>query len=329
MKHRLKMPSLPSVEELSLARTALKRLALDPRCRNAFLSSEWFGPLFLPAAQRYLLATDRSTSWPRLQTLRDKGFRVGLEYVGEEVTDPAEVEQVMLEYEALLNDMERVAVWPQLGFDLSAVGLLVAPALAHDNTARLLELAATKGVDIILSMERSTLTDPILEIFHTLAPKHPNIGLTLQAQLHRTPDDLAAVVATGRKIRLVKGVYNELADVALPRGQALDDRYVQLLTQALEGGARTACATQDEDLLQRMTEAGLLQRVEEVEMLHGVQPHVLRRLRQDGLPCRISAVYGTNWLLHVIHRIAEHPTNMLQALADLADPQRIVFAADY
>jgi proline dehydrogenase len=75
-----------------------------------------------------------------------------------------------------------------------------------------------------------------------------------------------------------------------------------------------------------MDRVGVLVRVSEVEMLHGVRPDVLR---DCGLNARITAVYGRDRWLHFLHRLAEYAPNVLVALADLAVPSRIHFGRDY
>jgi proline dehydrogenase len=64
-------------------------------------------------------------------------------------------------------------------------------------------------------------------------------------------------------------------------------------------------------------------------MLHGVRPDLLKRLREDGIPCRIYCVYGRNWWLHLLHRLAEHPPNVLVSLADLGDSDGVIFGTEY
>ncbi len=312
------------------ATAALKRLARDKGYRDAFLDSTLLSATLWPAASRYIVAKNRPDLLDRLPLLAGLGYRLGVEVVGEEARDKEEIEQVLLEYEALIEESAKALAEPvQLGFDLSNVGLLVSAELAYENTSRLLNSAAAKGMDIILSMENSTFVDGILAVFTALAEKHRNIGITLQAQLHRTADDIETVAATGAKIRLVKGVYRESPTVALPRGPELNQRYVTSLERLLGFGGRVTCASQDPRIHELATERGLIDQVEEVEMLHGVRPDLLRGLRDRGVPCRIATVYGDNWWLHFLHRLAEHPPNVLTALADVHDPARIVFGAEY
>ncbi|WYB30771.1 hypothetical protein V6574_14045 [Streptomyces sp. SM1P] len=95
--------------------------------------------------------------------------------------------------------------------------------------------------------------------------------------------------------------------MALGRGPALDARYLRLAAALVDRGARLSLATQDPAVLEAAARSGLLDRVEEIEMLHGVRPELLRSYRESGHACRIYATYGENWWLHLLHRLAEHP----------------------
>ena len=328
-------PSAPNSHQPSdeAAAWALKQLAARNDLRSAFLESPHLSQTLLPAAARYIVAADIATLLPRLDTLSELGYCTGVEQVGEEARTRAEVQDVVDEYSALLdrlkNDGQPVSGPIQIGFDLSNVGMLESRKLAESNTARLLDQAAQVESNIIISMERSEFVDQILETFFNLAADHHNVAITLQAHLHRTPQDLTRVLETGRKIRLVKGVYREQPSVALARGTELDDRYMQLFERIVVAGVPVAAASQDERLLQRLHDEGLLAAHAEVEMLHGVQPHVLRHYRDKNVRCRVATVYGDNWWLHFLHRLSEHPPNVITALADIADPGRVRFASQY
>ncbi|MCI4066897.1 proline dehydrogenase family protein [Micromonospora sp. R77] len=312
------------------ATAALKGLAAGLPYRTAFAESALLRDTLWPAASRYIVARDRAGLLERLPILADAGYGIGVEVVGEEVRDVAEIAAIVAEYQALITESDRVLRRPlQLGFDLSSMGSLQSRQLAYDNTAVLLEAAAGKGIDIIISMENSGFVDGILDVFRRLAANYDNVGLTLQAHLHRTAEDIESLAGVGAKIRLVKGVYRESPEVALPRGPELDERYVTLLERLLDLQGRVTCASQDPVIHDLAGRSGLLKRVEEVEMLHGVRPDLLRGLRDQGIPVRVAAVYGENWWLHFLHRLAEYPPNVLTALADLADPGRIEFARDY
>lgn len=318
-----------SKEVYTLACAGLKKLALNQACRDAFDKNSLFFKLFEHAAHRYIVASDAQALSGKLQALAAKGYQLGVEYVGEENHDPGVVQDFVNEYLNAIKTFARAGLKPQLGFDLSAVGLLVSQETAYHNAATILSAAAEHDIPVMISMEHSSAVDKILEVYAELAPAHHNVGITVQAHLHRTVDDLPRIISYGRKVRLVKGVYNEVPDIALPRGEELDKRYLSLLDDLLAANVAVSCATQDPNLIKRLFDGGYQLRIEELEMLHGVQPDVLRSAREAGLTCRIAAVYGDSWYLHFLHRLAESPDNVLQALADFYDPSRITFGAGY
>jgi proline dehydrogenase len=306
--------------------SSLKKMAATQAYRDAFGSSALLRDSLWPAASRYVVAKDQPELTAKLATLDALGYRLSAEYVGEEVRDLREIENIVGEYESLIAS---ASVPLQLGFDLSSMGSLVSTDLAFENASRLLKAAADKDIEILLSMERSTLVDQIMEIHGELARHHRNVGITLQAHLWRTTADIETVAARGGKVRLVKGVYDEDEEVAVARGPVLNRRYVELLGQLIDLGVTVSAATQDAKVHNLMERAGLLHRVEEVEMLHGVRPALLRGLRDRGVNTRVYAVYGRNWWLHFLHRLAEYPRTVLLAFADLDDPSRIEFGRDY
>lgn len=304
-----------------LATLALKKLAANKTYRDLFLASDTLRDFLRPAALRYIISEDREEMLDKLAALQGKGYRTGVEYVGEEATTLAEVTTATDEYLKLIDLMaqhSKLIEPPQLGFDLSNVGTIISRELAIENCSKILTHAADKDVGVIISMERSQWTDSILDIFLHLSGRFPNLSITLQAQLNRTPDDLGAILETGCKIRLVKGVYAEPAAIALPRGDALDKRYLGLLDRINGASTNFAFATQDPRLVEEILTSRIADRGE-LEMLHGVRPELIKAVKDQGrVKTRVSAVYGTNWYLHLLHRVAEFPQNIFLALDDVA-----------
>src|SRR5690348_17456316 len=71
-------------------------------------------------------------------------------------------------------------------------------------------------------MEESRYVDVTLDLVRGVRATGVPLGVCLQAYLRRTPADLEALVAHRIAIRLVKGAYNEPAEVALPRKRDVD-----------------------------------------------------------------------------------------------------------
>lgn len=307
---------------------ALKILAASPRHREAFLRSDLLRDTLAVPASRYVAARTRPGILARARVYRAAGYAVGLEQVGEGVTDRAEVMAIVDEYLALVDSIDPGLAQPtppllRLNFDLSNLGLAIDPPLARDAVRTIADAAAAKSIGVMLSMEGRSLVDGILDAFFALCGNRPALGLTVQAYLPRTPGDLDRLIPTGNPLRLVKGVYAEPAGTVLPRGPALDARFLDLAGRLAEPGGSWSCATHDAPLLDEVRRRGLLGGAAEVEMLHGVRPGLLRRLKDEGVASRIYMTYGENFFLHFLHRLAEAPENLFTALADYADPSRL------
>ena len=65
-----------------------------------------------------------------------------------------------------------------------------------------------------------------------------NVGVALQACLHRTPGDVARMNALGARVRLVKGAYKEPATLAYQHKAEVDDAFATLACRLLELGDR-------------------------------------------------------------------------------------------
>ncbi|MEP1613723.1 MAG: proline dehydrogenase family protein [Roseobacter sp.] len=309
----------------------LRKLAAHPVLREKFSQDDTIRQLFAAPVARYIIGKTIDDACQNFDALSEKGYRIGVEYVGEEITDEKQVEAVVTEN---LNFLKSASERPfaktlQIGFDLSSVGLLISRELALKNTRKIAEFAAGQRCSILISMERSTHTDQIIDVFSELAPDNENLGLTVQAYLNRSRADLKKLTKLGRKIRLVKGVYDEHKSLALARGSELDERYVELASDLASGPAPFCIATHDEMLVRSLKDKGVLAKAQELEALHGCNPDLFRNMKSVGVPCRITGVYGDEWFLHFLHRLAEHTPNVLQALADYYKPDQVVFGERY
>lgn len=121
-----------------------------------------------------------------------------------------------------------------------------------------IEDAMGSQVPLWLDMEDATYVDRTLDLYRRLLLRAgPRVGICLQAYLHRTPMDLAEVLAAGGRIRLVKGAYRASAAHALQDRAAVDGAFLvlpeRLAREPLtEPGLRHVLGTHDPGLLERL-----------------------------------------------------------------------------
>ena len=169
-------------------------------------------------------------------------------------------------------------------------------------------------------MEQSPYVDVTLELFRRARKSHANVGVCLQAYLFRTEKDLDSLIPMGAAIRLVKGAYNEPAEIAYPVKKDVDENFLHLAQRLLSPEARRArvravLATHDRALIAKIIEWTASQGVPkdkvEFQMLYGIQRAEQIRLAQAGYPSGVLVAYGTFWYPWFMRRLAERPANVL------------------
>lgn len=289
--------------------------------------------LLKKAADRYVTGEQRQQALHTARELESAGYAVSLEYIGENTQSAEECEQAVQELSALIREAGADRKGARVSFDLSHIGLLLDTELALRHLLELAQQAEPVGIELFISMEESAKTDRILSVYTRAVRQYPdNIGITLQAQLHRTPEDAVAQLPAGARVRIVKGAYQEPESISMPRSETLDTRYVELVEYALQQSCRVSVATHDEALIDRMLE--ILQtagadRYAEYELLYGIRPELSRRLLDRGQPVRIYLTYGHEWYLYLCHRIAEYPPNLFQAVIDILSEEQPDFVRSY
>ena len=254
------------------------------------------------------------------ERLRAKGIKATFDKLGEDVND----REAALRATRAAQDLLRLIPPPierNISIKMSSMGQRISRELCLENVSAILDCARGVGGFVRLDMEGSDLTQDTIEVFQLLRRSHENVGLVLQASLHRTPDDVREAVRRGDRIRLCKGAYREPPKVALQDMAAIRERYLECAHLLLGGGTRPAIATHDEhligDTIAYAEAQGIAASRFEFQMLFG-----LRRSRWDslvaaGYEVRIYVPYGTHWIPYFYRRLRERKENVLFVLKHL------------
>lgn len=299
---------------MSLARSAL--LAVS---RNQWLAGQVTRRDFARrAVRRFMPGETLEAALDGAAAFAASGIGTVVTHLGENLTSLAEADAVREHY---LGVCDRIAerrlvscpsVKPtQLGLDLSFEACLA-------NLATLATRADAAGSLLWIDMEDSSYVDRTLDLFRRLRERHQNVGLALQAYLHRTPADLDALMPLRPSIRLVKGAYAEAAHVAFPAKRDVDAAYFRLGEHLLELASRGAAfpvfGTHDLRLVERLTaRAKDLQVADgawEIHMLYGIRSADQRALAAAGRAVKVLISYGSAWFPWYVRRLAERPANV-------------------
>ena len=107
----------------------------------------------------------------------------------------------------------------------------------------------------------------------------------------------------------------------------METAYLSLAQQLIETGHPTSIATHDAALIEKIRTlhaANLTSGNIEFEMLLGLGAGLLDALHSDGLRTREYVIFGGEWWLYVLNRIAEDPERVFEAItaAGLSAPRQ-------
>lgn len=303
------------------AAEALRHLALDETVKSYVLEHPPLYRALRHAAMRFIGGETLSQCVAITKSLNEQGHAVSIDFMGESTRDAVMAEQITHEFLKVIQAIADQNLNASVSLDLSHIGMVIDSKLGYGNACTLAEAAQKAGLEMMISMEGADRTSLILEIHQRLCEQFNNVGITLQAYLYRTADDLTAALQRPGKIRLVKGAYKAPLSLARSRGSELDTAYHQLMETLLGSGHHCSIATHHQSLLRDAHKFIQHQNVElnkiEFEMLQGVTPQQLKEMRELGYRTRLYLPYGQEWHLYLCNRLAEYPPNLYQAIADV------------
>jgi proline dehydrogenase len=269
------------------------------------------------AVRRFMPGEQAADALRECERLAGRGVPTLVTELGENVESEAEARRVTDGYLRILDEVRTLGIDVELSVKPTHLGVDqgVAVAVRH---LRELAAAARDGV-VWIDMEGSPYVDPTLDLYREVRAHHENVGICLQAYLHRTVDDYEALLEYRPHIRLVKGAYQEPPSVAMPRKADVDAAYRSLAARMLRDRhagriGRPAVATHDPRMVgdaQRVAyELGLGADRWEVAMLYGIGTAEQERLIRAGTPLRVLVSFGTHWFPWYMRRLAERPANV-------------------
>jgi proline dehydrogenase len=286
------------------ASDGLKRLA----SRYGMRSEESF-------ARRFIAGETVVEAIAAARTIEASGRLVTLDYLGESVTSSAAAAEATLAYIDVMEHIASAGVGRNVSLKLTQLGLDIDRATCIDNLRRVLDEATAHDFFVRIDMENSPYTEKTLEIFETLwSIGYRNAGVVIQSYLRRSEADVHRVNKLGARVRLVKGAYNELSDVAFTQKSDVDANYVRLMKILLKDGTYPAIATHDEAMINETTRFASANSISngqyEFQLLFGIRRDLQARLAAAGHPCRVYIPFGRQWFPYFMRRLGERPANI-------------------
>jgi proline dehydrogenase len=254
------------------------------------------------------------------QKLSARGIHSTFDLLGEDVS---EREAARRTAEANIHLLRAIpeGVDRNVSIKLTSLGLDIEEAFCLEQVGSILEAArAVKGF-VRIDMEGSKHTQRTIDAFRRLRRDHDNVGIVLQAYLHRTEQDVREAVERGDRVRLCKGAYKEPPEIAFQKMDDIRDSYRKCARLLLDKGNYPAIATHDErliaDVLEWTRANGVGPSRFEFQMLYGLRPGRWDELVRDGFNMRVYVPYGTHWFPYFYRRLRERKENVFFVLRSL------------
>jgi proline dehydrogenase len=317
-------PTFPNLwkPQVDAAANSLRALALDEGLKARIAADQHLTAIAKKVSARYIGGETVGQALDTITRIAKKR-KVTVDYMGESCRDRAFASQETEVFVELTKKIGELKLPCSISLDLSHIGSLIEHDFAFANAKKIATACRDIDTEMIISAEGSDRTDLTHALYTDLCKEFTNVGMTVQARLHRTEQDIETLLQMPGKIRLVKGAYLETEEKAFPRNsEALEQAYRRFAQRLIQSGHSCSIATHDKtiltDLHHFISDQKLHKNPFEFEMLLGLWDDQLDEMTELGYPTREYVVFGKEWFLYVCNRIAEEPIRLYQALNDVA-----------
>lgn len=272
-------------------------------------------------ARSFVAGETAEEALKQVHKLRDKGIMVTLDILGESVTDRAQADKAVRDYLDLLDTLKKNKSDSHISLKLTQMGLDIDDEYCYRNMVKIAAQAAAARRFVRIDMEGSALTQRTLDIFTRLRKKYDNVGIVVQAYLHRTEKDVADILKAKGTIRLCKGAYKEPAEVAIKKMKDIRESFIKLAKTLFAAKSYTAIATHDSKLIdwtkRYVEENNIPREAFEFQMLYGLRNKTQQKLAADGWRVRAYVPFGTHWIPYFSRRLRERKENVFVVMKNM------------
>lgn len=262
-------------------------------------------------ANRYIAGETLDEALDVAAGLNRKGMCATLDVLGEHIHTIDQARRAVSQYLQVLEHIHSRKLDANVSIKLTQLGLKVDWTTCLELTSRLVKHARQLNNFVRIDMEDSSCTTDTLRLYRELRKEHSNVGVVIQAYLHRTARDVTDLQDLRPNFRLCKGVYVEPPEIAYHDMRDINRNYVSILETLLRNGSYVGIATHDESIVAEafrlIREMGLRPTAYEFQMLLGVTEPLRNRIVASGHKLRVYIPYGRDWYAYSVRRLRENP----------------------
>lgn len=261
---------------------------------------------------RYIAGEHLDDAVRAIMKINGQGMKATIDILGEDVHEHEVAEATRSQWLNVLDEIKRRNLDSNISIKLSQLGFRIDQEYCYRTARTLVEAAAERGNFVRIDMEDSTMTSATIELYKRLrAEGFENVGMVIQAYLHRSDKDVRELTKMKANFRLCKGIYLESPDIAYQDRDDIRRNYGLLLRTMIEAGCYVGIATHDDYLVEKAHELIEKDRLEknryEFQMLLGVRDQLRSSIVQAGHMLRVYVPFGEQWYAYSVRRLKENP----------------------
>lgn len=263
-----------------------------------------------PIASNFVAGETPASAITHVEDINEQNIAGILNLLGEHYEDPDNAAKDTNEYITLADMIESRDADACISVKPSQLGIDISEELFEENLGRIVDAA---DCFVWVDMEDHTTTDATLDAYRKYARETDgNLGLCIQANLRRTGEDLKRLADIPGKVRLVKGAYDEPAEIAHKDKSTVDAVYRDLLEFAFqEFDDGVAVGSHDPEMIEHARTLHEEYGTDyEVQMLMGVRESAQVDLASDDVRVYQYIPYGSKWFSYFYRRVRESKSNL-------------------
>ncbi len=247
-----------------------------------------------------------------VKKLNEKRVMATMDVLGESVKDKETAEKAVNAYLELLGAIPQTGIDSHVSLKLTQMGLDIDTEYCYQNVRKVVQKAGELGNFVRIDMEGTPHTDRTLDIFYRLRKDFDNVGIVVQAYLHRTEKDIQEINRIKGRVRICKGAYKEPEELAIRKMKDIRANFIKLAEILFRDGVYPAIATHDDKLINWTKDYVAANAISndkfEFQYLFGIRTKTFRKLAGEGYRVRCYVPFGTHWLPYTLRRLRERKT---------------------
>jgi proline dehydrogenase len=262
-------------------------------------------------SRRYIAGESLSDGVDVVKNLNSNGIYATMDVLGESIKTKEEAIYAKNNALEVFEAITKFNLKSNLSIKPTQLGLDIDDDFVYEQVIELLIKAREMKNFLRIDMEDSPFTDKTFNLYKRLRKSFENVGVVVQAKLHRTYADVEALKEYNTNFRLCKGIYIESKSISYQNKQEIRDNYLKILELTFKNGHYVGIATHDDYLVNGayhlIKEMNIPNDKFEFQMLLGVKENLREKINRDGYKMRVYVPFGKDWYPYSIRRLKENP----------------------